>query len=264
MLVATDLDGTLLGADGTLSERTRAVLAAVDRAGVPVVFVTGRPLRWMADLWDVVGSHGLAVVSNGAIVYDVAAREVLELRAIEPDDGLALVGRLTTAVPGASFAVECLSGIVRDPRFADSHRVPENSPVGPLADVWAEPAVKVLVRHDGEDHAAFRDAVLTAVGDRAVVTWSGPELVEISAPGVTKAAALARVCARLGIAAQDVVAFGDMPNDVAMLTWAGTSYAVANADPSALAAADHVALSHDDDGVARVLVELVPSARDLL
>ena len=67
---------------------------------------------------------------------------------------------------------------------------------------------------------------------------------------MTKAAALARVCAGLGIAASDVVAFGDMPNDLAMLEWVGTSYAVANAHPSVLAAVDHVAASNDADGVA--------------
>ena len=84
-------------------------------------------------------------------------------------------------------------------------------------------------------------------------TWSVDGLVEISAAGVTKAAALARVCDRLGIDAADVVAFGDMPNDLALLAWAGTSYAVSNAHPSVLAAADHVTASNDEDGVAEAL-----------
>ena len=103
-----------------------------------------------------------------------------------------------------------------------------------------------------------------AVGDAATVTWSMPGLVEISARGVTKAAALAEVCDDLGMASADVVAFGDMPNDLPMLTWAGTSYAVANAHPTVLAAADHVAPSHDADGVARTLARLVPITADLL
>jgi len=81
--------------------------------------------------------------------------------------------------------------------------------------------------------------------------------MEISARGVTKGGGLAALCARLGGAQEEVVAFGDMPSDLAMLTWAGTSYAVANAHPSVLEAADHVAPSNDDDGVASVLAELV-------
>ena len=66
-LVATDLDGTLLHSDGTVTARTRAVLAELDDLGVPVVFTTGRPVRWMEDLWEAVGGHGLAI---GGVVVD--------------------------------------------------------------------------------------------------------------------------------------------------------------------------------------------------
>ena len=123
--------------------------------------------------------------------------------------------------------------------------------------LWDEPAVKVLVGVDSGEHEALHDVVVSAVGDAAVATWSMPGLIEISASGVTKAAALAEVCAELGVPAGDVVAFGDMPNDVAMLEWAGTAYAVANAHASVLAVADHVAPSNDDDGVAQVLARLL-------
>jgi hydroxymethylpyrimidine pyrophosphatase-like HAD family hydrolase len=81
-------------------------------------------------------------------------------------------------------------------------------------------------------------------------------LMEISAVGVTKGAALARLCELRGVEPRDVLAFGDMPNDLPMLTWAGTSYAVANAHPSVLETADHVAPANDDDGVASVLAEV--------
>ena len=68
-LVATDLDGTLLHSDGTVTARTRSVLAELDDLGIPVVFTTGRPIRWMVDLWESVGGHGLAICSNGGIVW---------------------------------------------------------------------------------------------------------------------------------------------------------------------------------------------------
>ena len=91
-----------------------------------------------------------------------------------------------------------------------------------------------------------------------VITWSSASsLLEISAPGVTKASTLALVCAELGVGAADVVAFGDMPNDLPLLTWAGTSYAMTNAHPTVLEVADHVAPANDEDGVARVLVGLL-------
>ena len=223
---------------------------------MPVVFVTARPLRWMDDLWPMVGRHGLAIVSNGAILYDVGAGRVRNATGIDATAGLALCEAIAGAVPGAAFAIECVSGIRRDPTFVEHLEVPEGSPVGPLDELWDEPAVKLLVRHPGTDPDALRDRVVAAVGDSAVVTWSMPGLVEISAPGVTKAARLVQVADELGVAAADVVAFGDMPNDVPMLEWAGTSYAVANADPAVLAAATHRAPANDDDGVAAVLSEL--------
>ena len=85
-------------------------------------------------------------------------------------------------------------------------------------------------------------------------TWSSVgTLVEISAAGVTKATTLASLAAELGVGPQDVIAFGDMPNDLPLLEWAGTSYAMANAHPSVIELADHTAPHNDDDGVATVL-----------
>ena len=81
-------------------------------------------------------------------------------------------------------------------------------------------------------------------------------LVEISAAGVTKATTLALLCDELGVGADEVVAFGDMPNDLAMLEWAGTSYAMANGHPSVLELAGRVAPANEDDGVAATLEEL--------
>jgi hydroxymethylpyrimidine pyrophosphatase-like HAD family hydrolase len=91
------------------------------------------------------------------------------------------------------------------------------------------------------------------------VTWSVPGLAEISAAGVTKASALARLCERRGILPRDVIAFGDMPNDIAMLGWAGTAYAVSNAHASVRAIAHDVVLSCMEEGVAHALDRLVPA-----
>ena len=252
-LVATDLDGTLVRSDGSVSDRSRAAVAALEDRGVPVVFVTARPLRWMDDLWPMVGDHGLAIVSNGAIVYDVARREVRELRGIDREAGLVLLEAIRAAVPGAGVAIETVSGIRRDPVYVDGHPVPEGSPRGRLEDLWTDPAAKVLVRHVDMDPVAFREAVVAAVGDLATATWTLDGLMEISGPGVTKASALVGLAAGLGVDAADVLAFGDMPNDVPMLTWAGTSYAMANGHPDVRAAADHEAPANDEDGVAAVL-----------
>jgi Cof subfamily protein (haloacid dehalogenase superfamily) len=253
-LVATDLDGTLVPQDGGLSAYTAEVLARLDERGVPVVFVTARPLRWMEPLWPYVGQHGLAVVSNGAIVYDVHAGSVRELTGIDPAAGGELLAAIAEVVPGAAYAVECVDGIRFDPDFVDHYDTPAGYPRGPLTELWDLPAVKLLVQqHDCLTPAEFRQRVASAIGDRATPTWSGDGLVEISATGITKASALLRLCADLGIDAAEVIAFGDMPNDLPMLAWSGTSYAVEGADPAVLDVADHTAPGPDRDGVARVL-----------
>jgi hydroxymethylpyrimidine pyrophosphatase-like HAD family hydrolase len=156
-------------------------------------------------------------------------------------------------VPGCAFAVEMLSGIALEPAYREPGHAPPGSPTGDLESVWLEPALKLLVRHETMSPDDFRAEVLAVVGESATPTWTVDGLMEISAVGVTKGAGLARLAALVGIEAPDVLAFGDMPNDLPMLAWAGTSYAVANAHPSVLAAADHVAPSNDDDGVAAVL-----------
>ena len=253
-LVATDLDGTLVRSDGTVSAYTREVLTAVEAAGAIVVFVTGRPLRWAEEVFDHVGEHGLAVVANGALVWDVGRHDVHLLRPTDPALGLEASELLRAALPGTTFAVETVDGIGLEPEFLERHPLPEDARRGQLAELFDRPAVKLLARHEELGPQEFWDLAEEALGGRLVITWSSASsLLEISAPGVTKASTLALLCADLGVEAEEVIAFGDMPNDLPMLAWAGSSYAMADAHPTVTAAADHVAPGHDEDGVARVL-----------
>lgn len=253
-LVATDLDGTLVRSDGSVSPYTADVLARVEALGVPVVFVTGRPLRWTEEVFEHVGEHGLAVVSNGALVWDVARHRPQLERPIEPALGLEACDLLRAALPGTSYAVETLDGIGLEPGFLERHAVPEGARRAPVAELFDQPALKLLARHEQLAPQEFWDLAEQAIGDRLVITWSSStSLLEISAPGVTKASTLALVCADLGLAAADVLAFGDMPNDLPMLSWAGTAYAMENAHPTVREVAHHVAPPNDEDGVARVL-----------
>jgi hydroxymethylpyrimidine pyrophosphatase-like HAD family hydrolase len=253
-LVATDLDGTLLDDDGRLTARTGDVLRRVQELGVRVVIVTARPLRWMDDLWaQVGGGRGIGIVSNGAITYDIDLREPLEVHGIAAAEGLGFVEAIRAAAPGTAFALECLGGFRHEPEYVEMHPSPPDVRVGGLASLWNEPAVKVLAQHLTLDPADFRVRVVDAVGDRATPTWTVDHLMEISAVDVTKGGALAALCHRLEIAPGEVVAFGDMPNDVPMLRWAGTSYAMANAHPDVIATATDLAPANHDDGVAVVL-----------
>jgi Cof subfamily protein (haloacid dehalogenase superfamily) len=252
-LVATDLDGTLVRTDGTVSAYTRSVLARLDDLGVPVIFVTGRPLRWTEELFEHVGHLGLAIVSNGAMVWDVAARVARLERALATDQALEVATRLRESVPGTTFAVETRHWFAMEPTYVAT-RAHEESRRAPIEELLTAPLLKLLARHPELPPEEYWARAIEAVGELATVTWSSTSaLLEISATGVTKASTLELVAEELGIDAADVIAFGDMPNDVAMLTWAGRSYAMADAHPSVVECARDLAPGHDDDGVARVL-----------
>ena len=256
-LVATDLDGTLLRSDGTVGARTVAALEALDERGVLVVFVTGRPVRWMEALWQHVGAHGLAICSNGGVVYDVAADAVRSYRTIPVEVGLDVVERLRAGIPGTTFAVERTTGFAKEPTYLERHPLPPGAPVGPMAEVFDDHTVKLLARHDELDAEAFWRRAHEIVGDVVTTTWSSTgAMVEISAFGVTKAATLALLAEEHGLGPDDAVAFGDMPNDLPMLEWAATSYAMAGAHPTVIELAEHVAPDNDEDGVAQVLERL--------
>jgi hydroxymethylpyrimidine pyrophosphatase-like HAD family hydrolase len=123
--------------------------------------------------------------------------------------------------------------------------------------VTTRPCAKLLALHPRMDADELHAVVHELVGHLVTATHSSRRgLIEISAQGVTKATALATLAAQHEIKPAEAIAFGDMPNDLPMLIWAGTSYAVANAHPQVLATADHVTAANDDDGVARVLDSL--------
>jgi len=259
-LIATDLDGTLVHSDGSITARTQAALLAAETAGIEVVFVTGRPLRWAKDVFEHVGGHGHAIVSNGALIWDVASASSYLVRAIEPEVAVQVADRIRDAVPGTHYAVETLAGIALESGFLERYPLPPGSRRGTFAEIADGPVLKILARHEELDPQTFWDAALGVAADLAEITWSSATtLLEISAHQVTKASTLAVFAAERGIGREAVVAFGDMPNDLPMLEWAGTSYAMANAHPSVLAVADHVARSNDDDGVAEVIEQLLDS-----
>jgi hydroxymethylpyrimidine pyrophosphatase-like HAD family hydrolase len=260
-LIATDLDGTLLRADGTGSERTAEALRAVQSEGIRTVLVTARPPRWLDSLADLVGEGGVAICGNGAFVYDVPNRKVLSHRGIRPEAVAEIVADLRRELPGVTFAAERATGFALEDAYESQHPVPVDAVRGPIPTADGGVVGKLLGRHPWMSEAEFLDRVAEVVGERGIVAYSGAGgLAEISAPGVTKAAGLESWCAELGLRAADVWVFGDMPNDLPMIAWAGTSFAVANAHPDVLAAADHVCPSNDEDGVAQILERLVSPA----
>lgn len=263
-LIATDLDGTLLRDDKTVSRRTTEALAAAESAGIEVFFVTGRPSRWMGVVTGHLAGHGIAILANGAAVYDLRADELIEAFPLPEADALAAAYALREAIPGTVFSVERSRVFRREPGY-DAFEPDGAAPPAPIEELLDrnrdQPLLKLLAKHPSLDPDDFLAAALTVAGRHGEITRSSESaLLEISGVGVSKATTLAKCCAERGVTAAEVVAFGDMPNDLAMLDWAGTSYAVANAHPDVLAATTHRTESNEDDGVARV-IERILAAR---
>jgi len=260
-LIVSDLDGTLLRSDETISDGTLAELHRWAEDGVPLVLATGRPPRWMLGVRDRLGG-GTAICCNGAVLLDLTAFEVLDEHPLTPDVLSAITSELRSRQPGTWFAVEYGDQFRHEPIYRPRWDV--NAPgvaEATLEEMVAQPVAKLLARHEELGREEFIELVADVVRDTATVTNSSSDaLAEISAAGVTKATGLARVTAERGLGPADVVYFGDMPNDIAAFDWVreggGRAVAMAGAHPGVLAAATDVTDANDADGVAVFLASL--------
>jgi Cof subfamily protein (haloacid dehalogenase superfamily) len=261
-LIACDVDGPLFDVDETVTPRTRDAVRAAVAGGARFVLATGRPPRWIRPVVEELGFAPMAVCANGAVIYDPATDRVLSARTLPVDLLAALAEIALRVIPGAGLAVERIGKSAHDaatPQFVSSPGYehawlnPDNTEVS-IEDLLSAPAIKLLIRKTGARSADMAAELAKHVGLEGDITYSTNNgLIEILPLGISKATGVAEVAGPLGIADADVVAFGDMPNDVPMLLWAGLGVAMGNAHPDTLAAADEVTASNSEDGVARVL-----------
>ena len=260
-LIATDLDGTIVPHDGTISQRTIDAFTRARDLGIEVFFVTGRPPRWMPEVRDAFG-FGSAICGNGAMLYDLLNDVVLEEWLIPIEEQLETVRRLRENIPNVSFAVESHLYFHREKAYIPRWDVGlDNIGVHTIEDIIKSPALKMLARCSQQELSSDEMlAIATPTLDGLVtVTHSNPHdsLLEISALGVSKGMTLAKMAARLGIAAEDCVTFGDNPNDFSMLEWSGRSYAMASGHPDGAKYAKAIAGPCEEDGVAIAIEELL-------
>ncbi|HNM84292.1 MAG: HAD family hydrolase [Mycobacterium sp.] len=261
-LIATDVDGTLLDDTERITARTREAVRAAVAAGTTFVLATGRPPRWIGPVVDELGFAPMAVCANGAVLYDPATDRIISARTLPVDALSALAEIAEHAIPGVGLAVERVGRSAHDaatPQFVSSPGYehawlnPDNTEVS-RSDLVSAPAVKLLIRKAGARSADMAAEIMKYVGAEGDITFSTNNgLIEIVPRGISKATGVDEVAAPLGITSQDVVTFGDMPNDIPMLRWSGLGVAMGNAHPDAVAAADEVTAPNTEDGLARVL-----------
>jgi Cof subfamily protein (haloacid dehalogenase superfamily) len=260
-LLALDLDGTLLRSDGTISGATLGALRAAQARGLALLFVTARPPRRVRLVSAACELSGLAICGNGSLLYDLKSDSLLHQERLRSEHAALLVESLRTAIPDVAFAVEVGLRYGCDANYGilPEHARDRADPLMRRADaveLCREGVTKLIVQHFEWPMSELLRMTRVFASSRAVVFHSGSACVEVVAPGVSKASALQRYCSARGIGAGEVLAFGDMPNDLPMLRWAGCGIAVANAHPEVLAAADLVTRSNDADGVALALERL--------
>lgn len=261
-LIGCDVDGTLLNDEETLSPRTRAAVHAAVAGGAHFVLATGRPPRWIRPVVEALGFAPMAVCANGAVIYDPEHDRVLSVQTLSVETLATLADIARRVIPGVGLAVERIGERAHDtatPQFISSPGYehawlnPDNTEVS-FDDLLSAPAIKLLIRKAGALSADMAAAMAGHIGDVGDLTYSTNNgLLEILPRGISKATGLREVAEPLGIAEAQVVAFGDMPNDVPMLRQAGLGVAMGNAHPEAVAAADEVTAPNSADGVAQVL-----------
>jgi hydroxymethylpyrimidine pyrophosphatase-like HAD family hydrolase len=255
-LVALDVDGTVLGHDGSLSPAVTEMVGRVLDAGVQVVIATGRSMHATLPVCDRLGlKDGFAVSSNGAVVVDVATRTPVDVSTFDATEPVRF---FADHVPDALLAVEEL-GV--------GYRMTGEFPPGELQgrmtvvthdELLAAPVTRLVARRPNGDRQEFLD-LAHAAGLRGVAYAIGfTAWLDFMPEGVSKASGLAMVCEKLSVREADVLAVGDGHNDLEMLAWAGWGVAMGQAPDDVKAVADAVCGPVDKDGVVELLARYLP------
>ena len=264
LLVALDVDGTILDINGRVSERMMASLARLRTYGVQIVISTGRGIQAALPVAYHVGlTDGWMICANGAITLrmDPAAPggyEIADAVTFDPADAIAA---LTRAVPDGIVAVEVLGDGFKVSRpFPDGELI-EAQRVVSLEEMSAQPVTRVVLRAPGMDVGEF-SALVAGCGLHSVeyaIGWTA--WLDVAPEGVTKASALQALAARLGTDASRTIAVGDGTNDVEMLRWAGLGAAMGSAPESVKESSDIVTEAVWHDGCAALLDAVVERTR---
>ena len=272
VVVATDLDGTLLRSDRTISARTADAMAGADAAGIRVVWASARARHSIDELAASCGFRGTAIGANGAVVLDLAdgSPNIVATRSVPAETVASVKTFVRSLVPGVAFATVGATRFVAEAGyaelcvFADHHRQPHEMELSDLGlSIDVEPTVKIVARHRDTTSEDLYDLVAAAGLNGVELTHSGAPYIEMSASGVSKASALQELCEQWGVSPDSVAAVGDARNDLPMLAWAGTALCPSNAAAPVRAVADRVLGSNDDDAVARYLEELTARRAEL-
>lgn len=260
MLVALDVDGTLVTHQDVMSPQVAQAVSELDAAGHHVVLSTGRSV--LATL-DVAARTGLdqvwGVVSNGAVTVRFDDQSPPGWTAVDQVsfDATDVIGLLATELPEAMFAVEDVGHGFRLNRPFPPGELTGRQTVVDLAELVAQPITRAVVRSPDHTPDDFHELVSRLGLDDVTYAIGWTAWMDIAPAGVTKASALESVRRELGVPPERTVAIGDGHNDIDMLRWAARGVAMGHADAAVQAAADEVTGSIEADGALAVLHDVL-------
>lgn len=247
-MMALDVDGTLVDGHNTMSDSVREAVRGARRSGIPIVISTGRSMPGVLDTVEKLGfDDGLAVASNGAVIFSYNPPEVLHTVTFDASQAVQLV---LEHVPDAMVAVEELGVGYRVNKPFPGGEINGQMKLESIYELIAQPVTRVIIRAPEQSPEAFSDLVhrLGLEGTNYFIGYTS--WLDLAPEGVSKASGLDLICLRLGISAADVLAIGDGLNDLEMIQWAGRGVAMGHAPDKLKDLADHVTASIDEDGAA--------------
>ena len=260
-MVAIDIDGTLMRSDKQVTRRSARAIAEASRRGVSIVLASARPPRSVRELHRELGLTTPSVHYNGALVFDAATRTHLFHRPLARRTARRAVRLARRIDRSVVVSIERLDRWLTDrvdpTLLVETARNSEPDFLGSMRDCLREDVTKLMLLAPPDRLAPVRDRLHAKLGGELAVHVSDRHVLQLVHREVDKAAAVRWIADRRGIAADEVMAIGDAPNDAGMLRWAGLGVAMENAWPQALAAADAVAPSNDAEGVTAALERFV-------
>jgi Cof subfamily protein (haloacid dehalogenase superfamily) len=260
-LIALDLDGTLVGSDLTIRPRVRDALVKARAQGVAITIVTGRMFAAAKPYALDLGVTGPVCCYQGAAIYDVASGAILQMTPVRQDvTRQVLAWAQERGIHAQCYADDTLyvqqinsfSKRYTDLARVDAHVVPS------LGTMFADkPTIKIVLVDDADKASAYLDELEPMLGDRAYLTRSHPDFVEILDPNVNKGVALAFVAGKYDATLAETLAVGDAWNDLPLLKAAGIGVAMGSGPPELLSQADAVVADVAHDGVAEAVERFV-------
>ena len=253
-LIAVDLDGTLFNTDHQISSRTLNTMHAMKEYGHCMVILTGRSSHSAIPRLLSIPEGVRLICSNGAYEYDREKRSIAWAHYIPATLATDIRQQILGLLPTASFGWESASGITYEPEFlAQAGGADTLEQGGKHEFLKNNDILKLFVRASGHKGGELAVELSGSLDGEVEISSSGAPFAEITALGINKGSALARIAADLGFKSDRTIAFGDNQNDVPMLQWAGESVAMGNAIEKVKTLTNAHTLANSEDGVAHFL-----------